>query len=254
VKTSRVLLAALAGCAISTSAHAIVVQTELSLLCDVSGSITTAEFNLQRDGYRNAFLSAAVQNKVAQAAGGIAVNMVMWSGAGQQQQVVTWTHLQNAADCIAFANLINGVARPYSGSTAPGEAIRYASNNAFGGVASIFNNGFEGSHLILDVSGDGAQNAGAINTNTARDAALAAGVDRINGLVILGEAGVQTWYQNNVIGGTGAFLEVATGFADFERAITNKIEQELVVIPLPSMAGLTCAGLGILAIRRRRAV
>lgn len=251
MKTSRVLLAALAGCAISTSAHAIVVQTELSLLVDVSGSIDPTEFALQRDGYRNAFQSAAVKALVAQASGGIAVNMIMWSGAGDQSQVVAWTHLTNAAECDAFAALINGVARPFSNNTAPGSAIRFATVTSGAGT-NIFNNGFEGARQVLDVSGDGEQNEG-YNTATARDEAIAAGVDQINGLVI-GNAALAAWYTANVKAGTDSFVSQVANFNDFEAAIENKILTELVVIPLPSMAGLTCAGLGILAIRRRRAV
>jgi hypothetical protein len=62
MKKSKVLLAVLAGCAFSSSAQAgIVVQTELSLLLDISGSVDAQEYALQRNGYVTAFQSAAVK-------------------------------------------------------------------------------------------------------------------------------------------------------------------------------------------------
>src|SRR5690606_14658891 len=129
------------------------VQTELSLLVDISGSISTNEYNLQRQGYANAFSSAAVKAKVAQANGGIAVNMVLWSGSTQQSQVVQWTHLQTAADCDAFAAAIlnNTNSRPFNGLTAVGSAMNFAGNQNTGNAltsAGIFHNNFNGARKI----------------------------------------------------------------------------------------------------------
>ena len=46
------------------SAYATSVDLELALLVDVSGSVNSSEYALQRDGYKNAFLSNAVQNAI----------------------------------------------------------------------------------------------------------------------------------------------------------------------------------------------
>lgn len=249
MKKSKILLAVLAGCAISSSAQAgTAVQTELSLLLDISGSVDANEYLLQRNGYVQAFQNAAVQSLVAQATNGVAVNMIMWSGATQQYEVVGWTHLTNAASCNAFANAISLVARPGPYNlTAPGSAINYAVGN---NVLDIFNNGFDGLRQVIDVSGDGAENDG-FNTATARNNALARGVDQINGLVI-GDQNLANWYTANVKGGIDSFVVRVDSFDDFGNAIQNKILTELSPVPLPGVGGLACAGLGILAIRRRR--
>ena len=187
------LLAAAMLCLAPQSAKAVPVSTELSLLLDVSGSVSTTEFELQRTGYVNAFNSPGIQALIAAAPGGIAVNMVMWSGTGQQTQVVAWQHLTNAATSSAFAASVAAVVRPFAGNTAPGSALNFA-------TPLFTSNGFEGARLVIDVSGDGAENEGA-NTFAARNAALAAGINQINGLPILGEAGLLAFYQNNIQGG-----------------------------------------------------
>lgn len=83
------------------------VALELSLLIDTSGSVDSSEFALQRNGYVNAFNSAAVQTAIANLSGGIAVNLIQWSGANQQAQVVGWTHVTDAASAAAFATNVS---------------------------------------------------------------------------------------------------------------------------------------------------
>lgn len=229
-------------------ANAVPVAIELSLLIDVSGSVDATEYNLQKTGYVNAFNNATIQALIAAAPGGVAVNFIQWSGAAQQQQSVGWTLLTNAASASAFAAAINGVARPFSGQTAPGSAINFATPLFTG-------NGFEGTKLIMDVSGDGAENDGA-NTLAARNAALAAGINQINGLPILGEAGLLAFYQNNIQGGAGSFTIPAASFADFQNAIQTKLTLELGgAVPVPPTAILMgLGGLGFIgsAWRRRK--
>src|SRR5258705_265177 len=76
-----------------------------------------------------------------------------------------------------------------------------------------------------------------------RDEALAKGVT-INGLVILSErplswnaehtnppGGLDKYYQDNVIGGPGAFVMVAEDFNSFGQAIINKMIAEIAAAP-----------------------
>lgn len=226
--------------AISTSAHAaslVPVDLELSLLVDVSGSVDNKEFNLQKQGYVDAFSNANLFNDFISKGnlGKIAVNLIYWSGANQQTEAVKWSLIDSVASAQTFANNIAATTRIFSGSTAIGSAINYA-------TPKFFNNDYDGVRQVIDVSGDGATNDGA-PTTTARNAALTAGVDAINGVVIEGEAGLKTFYQNNVIGGTNAngdpaFVLTAQSFQDFGAAIDKKIKAEIKPTSVPEPASI----------------
>jgi hypothetical protein len=217
------------------------VSLELMLLVDVSGSVDSSEYNLQKQGYVDAFNDAAIQALIAGATGGIAVAYAEWSGAGEQSLLVNWTHLTDAASSSAFATAIGGTSRAFGGSTAPGSAINWS--------VPLFANGFEGARTVIDVSGDGSQNDGA-NTASAAAAAHALGYT-VNGLPILGsEANLDTWYQNNIVTPGGGFLVVASGFDDFSAAVTRKIGREIT--PAPEPATMSLLALGLAAAARRR--
>src|SRR4051794_19231929 len=68
--------------AFSTPSQAVPVGLELSLLVDVSGSVDNSEYNLQKQGYVNAFSDPGLVSAILASTGGsIAVNFVQWSGA-----------------------------------------------------------------------------------------------------------------------------------------------------------------------------
>jgi hypothetical protein len=225
-----------------SSAWAIPVSLELLLLVDVSGSVSASEYNLQKGGYIQTFQSAAIHNAIAGAPGGIAVAYAEWSGATQQALLVDWMHLTDAASSNAFAAAVGGTNRAFSGLTAPGSAINWG--------VPLFNNNFEGTRQVIDVSGDGAQNEGA-NTFAAATNAFNAGIT-INGLAILGEAGLAAWYQNNIVTPGGGFLVVASDFQSFGGAVATKIGREIIPDPVPEPVTLLLMGIGLLAVGRRR--
>ncbi len=238
-------------CLPATAASLTPVDVELSLLIDVSGSVSDREYRLQMGGYQQAFTNLASQFGAGKF-GSVAINTVLW--AGNQREVIPWTLVNDQASALLFASKIGSVIRPFSGVTVPSAAINFA-------VPLFSSNQYDGKRWVIDVSGDGP--GAVLATAQARDNALAAGVDTINGLPILSEFGLQAWYEQNIMGGKNAFVLPANGFEDFGRAIEQKLVLELTrpeepelgnpgAIPEPTtMLGMVLAGGGLAALKQR---
>lgn len=229
-----------------------IVDVELQLLIDISGSVNTSEYNLQMQGYQAAFESDTVQDAIINGHyGQIAVQLIMWSGATQQQIMIDWALIDSDASADDFASNIAALTRPFAGMTAIGSAISFA-------YPQFSTNDFDGTTNVIDISGDGTTNSGTSVSAASQDA-LNAGVDTINGIVITQNQAVIDEYTNDVVGGEDPFLLAPANFDDFQTAIENKIvaeiegttpEGNLIQIPEPSSYLLWLLTFGSLIVSR----
>ena len=216
--------AALGMLAQSERAAAAPVELELVLAVDTSASVSNQEYDLQMGGIANAFRDAEVLEAIA-AYGviGIAVTLVQWSSGDQQAQSVGWHHVNDRASAERLARAIERTPRAFGvNTTSIGSALNFS-------VRLFEGNGFESRRRTIDVSGDGRNNAGLVAA-TERDRAVAAGVT-VNALVILnGDMTLERYFRINVIGGPRAFVDTAADFADFARAIRDKLVREIAPV------------------------
>jgi hypothetical protein len=248
MRPTAIVAAALAGLigtiAGPTGARAETVDLLLVLAADVARSIDEDEFNLQRKGYAQAMTDPRVLRAIA---GGrhhaIAITFIEWSGAADQNVVLDWTLVRDEEGAAGVAATMLSAPRSFLGRTSISAAIDFAMQRLTAAPDRA-------DKRIIDVSGDGTNNAGR-SIADARDEALAAGVT-INGLAIVNTrsspgyafhtqppGGLPKYYEDNVIGGPGAFLIHIENFDSFAEAITRKLVSEIAGTPAESQsAGL----------------
>jgi hypothetical protein len=197
------------------------VALELILAVDTSASVDAREFELQIRGIAEAFAHPEVIAAIESlGSAGLAVTLVQWSVPGNSAMVLPFHQVHDARTAKAFGFLV-GLAqrRGFSGSTAMGHAIDYC-------IYLLENNEFAGERRVIDVSGDGRNNAPP-DVEPARDAAVRRGIT-INGLAILSDdPRLDIYYKRSVIGGPDAFVEVADDFSRFAAAIRQKLIREI---------------------------
>ena len=177
----------------------------------------TEEQQLQRDGYVAALTHPEI---VAAITGGfhgrIALSYVEWAGPEVQSVVMDWRVIDGPEAAAAFAaGLAAAPLGEYRG-TSISESLAFLAPRFDG-------NGYEGARRVIDVSGDGPNNMG-MPVEAARDAAVASGIT-INGLPImireppgfLSIHALDVYYEDCVIGGTGAFVVVVQSPASSPR-------------------------------------
>jgi hypothetical protein len=211
-----------------TRANTIPVDVELVIAVDVSYSMDPEEQALQREGYILALTSKEFLQAVREGTNGkIAITYFEWAGQFDQKIILPWRLVDGpeAADAVA-AEIARAPYRRASRTSISG-ALRFAQ--------PLFDeSGYRGLRRVIDVSGDGTNNAGQLIVPT-RDDVLAAGIT-INGLPIMlkrpyvGSMDIENldiYYEDCVIGGPGAFVVPIREREKFIEATRTKLVLEI---------------------------
>jgi hypothetical protein len=208
----------------------------LVLASDVSRSVDHPKFLLQREGYAAAISDPHVLDAIKSGPHQrIALCFVEWSGFGAQKLVIDWTVVDGPDPARKFGDQLLELPRSFADRTSISGGIEFA-------AAQLERAPVAGARRTIDVSGDGTNNAGR-DVKLARDEVIGKGIV-INGLVILSDrpvpwnaehtnppGGLEKYYQDNVVGGPGAFVLVAENFNSFGRAIIKKLIAEIALLP-----------------------
>jgi hypothetical protein len=208
------------------------VDLALAMAIDISGSIDPDEAHLQREGYVQAFRDPVIVKAILGGSNGrIAVAYYEWSDAWVQRILIDWTLLDSEASIEAFASRLAAAPISIARRTSISGAIRYA-------IPLFGRSPYEAERKVLDISGDGSNNDGALVTDMRYEALKERIV--INGLPIMNdrpnpfgfpsETDLDKYYLACVTGGPRSFVEVARNFEDFPRAVRKKLLQEVADI------------------------
>ena len=210
------------------SPNAVPVDVELVIAVDVSYSMDPEEQALQREGYIQALTSREFLSALREGGNGkIAITYFEWAGAADQKIVVPWRVIDGPESADSFAAEIANAPYRRASRTSISGAINF-------GRALFDNSGYRGLRRVIDVSGDGANNAGPLVALT-RDETVAAGIT-INGLPIMLKRSnmgyvdaeeLDVYYEDCVIGGTGAFVVPIRDRSEFVKATRTKLILEI---------------------------
>jgi uncharacterized protein DUF1194 len=224
------------------------VDVELIIAVDVSYSMDPDEQALQREGYITGLNSPEFLDALRQGAHGkITATYFEWAGANDQRVVVPWRLIDGPATARAFTNEI--AAAPYR------RAYRTSISGALHFALPLFDDsGHRGLRRVIDVSGDGVNNQGD-PVAIVRDEVLERGIT-INGLpILLKRPSIATmdienldiYYEDCVIGGSGAFVIAIRERDQFREATRTKLVQEIAgrepaprVIPAAGKPRISC--------------
>lgn len=242
-KTIRWLCVILAAVFLATrpasAADEEVVDLELVLLADATGSIDTAEIKFQREGYASAITDPQVIDAITGGLHGkIAITYVEWGDSSSQQVVVPWTVISDAASAQKIAGVLRSTPRLAFGSNAIGSAL-------FKGMQLLETNKYKGLRRVIDLSADSANNWNGPPIAAVREVVTAKGIT-INGLAILCrdlECGgrpviynLEEAFQREIIGGPGAFVVTAGDMKSFAAAVKRKLILEIAGVAVQQFA------------------
>jgi len=204
------------------------VDIALVIVTDVSYSVDDNEAQFQRQGavaaFRNPEVVKAIQSGPL---GRIAVAYLDFASYGAGRIVANWQVVHDKASADVFADALAVSPRTNGVQTSISNGIEMA-------MDLLDKVPYRATKRVIDVSGDGPNNDGR-RVDQVREDAVAKGIT-INGLPIQTEADktdfyyipdLDKYYRGCVIGGPTAFIQVAKGFEDLERAIRRKLILEI---------------------------
>lgn len=210
----------------------------LALALDVSGSVDATEYRLQAEGLAAALTDPDVEAALLAYPGApVAVAVYEWSASNYQRLLQDWLLVTDKATLQAMAGRLAGVSRePAPEPTGLAAALSYGK--------ALIDRGPACWDRTLDVSGDGKNNDWPTPQRLRAENRLA-GL-RINALVVVLHrdegriVGTETgelpaYFKANVVQGPNAFVEVADGFEDYERAMKRKLLKELATQPIGAL-------------------
>jgi hypothetical protein len=208
---------------IAAQAQASECRLALLLAVDVSSSVDAAEDQLQRGGIVAALTAPEVQAAFFASDQSVVLGIYEWSGRYNQEVLLDWTLIDSPAALLFAAETVANSRRSYSDfPTAMGYALGFGAEMLRRAPPCLYK--------TLDMAGDGQNNEGFRPAAAYREFPFQEVT--VNGLVVNAadfeaETGLIAFYQREVLHGPGAFMEIAQGFEDYERAMRRKLEREL---------------------------
>ncbi len=196
---------------------------------DFSSSVDPDTANLQRNGHAAALTSPEIIAAITRNYFGcVGVAYFEWASPGRQRIVLPWTRICGLEDAEAAADVIRrngdtGFTRGGRGGTSVSSAID---------AASLLLDQFPGKaeRKVIDISGNGENNDG-LPVRSSRRNAIAKGYT-INAIAIPASDEnpgyhLASYFADNVIGGSGAFVVTTTGPGDYATALRRKLVMEI---------------------------
>ncbi len=213
----------------STIEKSVRVDLQLLLAVDISQSIDIDEARLQRNGYIASILDPYVIRVITGGEfGRIALAYTEWAGPLNQTVVVDWSVIDGLEAAQRFARQLATVPIGTGQRTSISYAILHA-------ISMFRRSNFTATRKAIDISGDGANNAG-FYVHQTRYKAVDEGIT-INGLAIMNNRpsplgipatkDIDLYYEDCVIAGAGAFVVVAQSKKSFAAAVRRKIILEI---------------------------
>lgn len=206
-----------------------VVDLELVLAVDASGSVDDAEYRLQLSGIATALRDPSVVRAITSGPHKqIALNVLIWAEARHPKDETGWFILADRAEVERAAAMIAAMPRNQVGGTGIGDGVAHA-------IRSIDENAIRSDRRVVDVSGDGRETPPrqySTVLSEARSMAIARRVT-LNGLAILNEdKQLDAYYRAWLAVGDGSFVEVAQDYDDFAAAMRRKLLREINPEPI----------------------